>query len=275
MAKLTLSDVTSGNGSSLISTINANSALIETAMEKTLSRDGTSPNEMDVDLDMNSQRIINLPEPSSGTEPLRLQDYNTALSGGTITAGAPTNAHYVTMSTNSGLSDERVLTAGDGLTLTDGGAGSTATLAVGAGTGLTVAADAIGLTDMTAYTLKGRNAGTTGAASDISITGLTEKTSITGNDLFLIQDSAASNAFKKVKASSLRIPAEYCLYRAPGTALVGNTAAVYDWSGTAASANMTKFWWDGRIERTANLVQWSVAWTPNPAGTGDTFLELI
>ena len=44
--------------------------------------------------------------------------------------GAPTDAKYVTLSTNSTLSDERVLTAGTGIDLTDGGAGSTATLSV-------------------------------------------------------------------------------------------------------------------------------------------------
>lgn len=129
MAKLTLSDVTTGNGSSLVSTINANSLATETALENTLSRDGTSPNEMNADFDMNSNRILNLPEPSSGQEPLRLQDYNTLLSGGTVTAGAPTNAQYLTLATNTSLSLERVLTAGAGVTFTDAGAGSTLTIA--------------------------------------------------------------------------------------------------------------------------------------------------
>ena len=43
--------------------------------------------------------------------------------------GAPTDAQYITLATNGTLSNERVLTAGSGITLTDGGAGSTLTIA--------------------------------------------------------------------------------------------------------------------------------------------------
>lgn len=59
MAKLTLTDVTD-NGIDLDTNINANNALIEAAVENTLSRDGTSPNTMSVNIDMNSNRITNL-----------------------------------------------------------------------------------------------------------------------------------------------------------------------------------------------------------------------
>lgn len=83
MAKLTLSDVGNigGNPTSAASTINANAALIETALENTLSRDGTSPNEMNANLDMNSNSILNLPAPQSDTEPLRLQDLASFIGG--------------------------------------------------------------------------------------------------------------------------------------------------------------------------------------------------
>ena len=43
--------------------------------------------------------------------------------------GAPTNAEYVVISLNGTLTNERVLTAGTGITLTDAGAGSTLTVA--------------------------------------------------------------------------------------------------------------------------------------------------
>jgi len=60
MAKLSLTDLASlANESSAMAAINANSALIETAMENTLSRDGASPNTMEANLDMNSNRIFN------------------------------------------------------------------------------------------------------------------------------------------------------------------------------------------------------------------------
>lgn len=69
MDKLTTSDLTSlQNETAAISTINANFALVETAIEKTLSRDGTSPNTMSANLDMNSNRVTNLPLPVSATE---------------------------------------------------------------------------------------------------------------------------------------------------------------------------------------------------------------
>jgi hypothetical protein len=75
MAKLTLTDLASlANQQSAINQINTNSEAIEEALEKTLSRDGTSPNEMEADLDMNSNRILNLPEAVDDTEPVRLGD---------------------------------------------------------------------------------------------------------------------------------------------------------------------------------------------------------
>jgi len=58
MAKLTTIDVTSGYAST--TALNNNFALIETALENTLSRDGTSPNSMSADLDMNSHGILNV-----------------------------------------------------------------------------------------------------------------------------------------------------------------------------------------------------------------------
>ena len=66
MAKLTLTDIAGGYG--LITTYNNNNALIEAALENTLSRDGTSPNTMSVNLDMNSNRIVNLTDPTGAQD---------------------------------------------------------------------------------------------------------------------------------------------------------------------------------------------------------------
>jgi hypothetical protein len=49
--------------------------------------------------------------------------------------GAPTNANYIVTATNASLTNERVLTAGSGISLTDGGAGSTLTIAATGGGG--------------------------------------------------------------------------------------------------------------------------------------------
>lgn len=75
MPKLTLADLQNlENQQTAVNVVNNNSDLIEAALENTLSRDGTSPNEMNADFDMNSYRILNLPEPVSDTEPVRFVD---------------------------------------------------------------------------------------------------------------------------------------------------------------------------------------------------------
>jgi hypothetical protein len=77
VAKLTLSDLSSlTNEASAIAVINANNALIEAALENTLSRDGTSPNSMDSNFDMNSYRIQNLPAAVGSTEPVRKAEFD-------------------------------------------------------------------------------------------------------------------------------------------------------------------------------------------------------
>lgn len=77
MAKLTLNDLANlSSETAAVNSINNNSALIEIAMEKTLSRDGTSPNEMNSTLDMNSFRIINLPAATSANEPVRKAEFD-------------------------------------------------------------------------------------------------------------------------------------------------------------------------------------------------------
>jgi len=58
MAKLSLTDIAAGYLSTTV--INANNALLEAALENTLSRDGTSPNTMSATLDMNSNTISNV-----------------------------------------------------------------------------------------------------------------------------------------------------------------------------------------------------------------------
>lgn len=56
--------------------------------------------------------------------------YANNFTGGGGTSFAPIDAHYVVMSLDGDLTDERVLTAGDGIDLVNGGAGGNATLSV-------------------------------------------------------------------------------------------------------------------------------------------------
>lgn len=85
MTKITLTNLANlQNETTAVATINANNDAIEAASDNFLSRDGTSPNTMAASLDMNSSRIVNLPAPITGQEPLRLIDANTLNGGGTI-----------------------------------------------------------------------------------------------------------------------------------------------------------------------------------------------
>lgn len=59
MAKLVTSPVANFNIAGL-ATLEANMTAIEVAMEKTLSRDGTTPNQMEADLDLNDNDILNV-----------------------------------------------------------------------------------------------------------------------------------------------------------------------------------------------------------------------
>jgi hypothetical protein len=78
MAKVTRVTLTNlDNPSTAVSQINTNFANLQTAMDNTLSRDGTSPNTMLASLDMNSNRIINLPEPENDAEAARKVDVDT------------------------------------------------------------------------------------------------------------------------------------------------------------------------------------------------------
>lgn len=75
MAKVSIAPIANlQNESSAVGTINANFEAIQEAIEKTLSRDGTSPNALDAPLDANEQRIINLPTPVDYTDAARHGD---------------------------------------------------------------------------------------------------------------------------------------------------------------------------------------------------------
>lgn len=82
MAKLTLSDLANlQNETTAVSTINANNALIEAVSENFLSLDGTSPNSMGADLDLNDHQILNLPAAVDDTSPVRKAEFDEAVLG--------------------------------------------------------------------------------------------------------------------------------------------------------------------------------------------------
>ena len=105
MAKLTLTDLANlNNETSAVNTINTNNDSVETAIENTLSRDGTSPNTMSADLDMNSNQILNLPAPSADTDVVRKTELDSAVAdieAGIVTDGSITNAKLADISQNT------------------------------------------------------------------------------------------------------------------------------------------------------------------------------
>lgn len=84
MSKLVLNDIASGFQSNTAA--NTNNTLIETALENTLSRDGTSPNQMGANIDMNTYSVINLGAPANATAAARLQDISDSDATGAASA---------------------------------------------------------------------------------------------------------------------------------------------------------------------------------------------
>lgn len=64
---------------SAINTINNNVVTLANAFDNTLSRDGTSPNTMLSDLDMNNNQILNLPAATTDAEPVRKAEFDEAV----------------------------------------------------------------------------------------------------------------------------------------------------------------------------------------------------
>lgn len=92
MAKLILNNLVNlQNETTVVTAINSNNDAIEAAMDQAVFRNGSSPNQMNADFDMNSHRILNLPAPIFANDVVRLQDTTTLISG-LIPNGSITNA---------------------------------------------------------------------------------------------------------------------------------------------------------------------------------------
>lgn len=131
MAKLTLIDVANlQNESTVVTALKQNNDATEVALENTLSLDGTSPNQMKSNLDMNNYKVINLPDALTDQEPATYSQLQDAVSA--LNNGAVTQAQYVTISNDPTLINERALTGSTNISVTDGGANSTVTLDVNA-----------------------------------------------------------------------------------------------------------------------------------------------
>lgn len=72
------------NESAALSRLNTNLTNIRNQFDNTLSRDGSTPNVMEADLDLNGNQILNLPAATTSTEPVRKQEFDEALEALTV-----------------------------------------------------------------------------------------------------------------------------------------------------------------------------------------------
>lgn len=80
MSKITLTNLADlNNQNSVVTNINNNNTTLVNAFDNTLSRDGTSPNQMAANLDMNSYKIVNLAAPTNNADAVRFQDIGDAV----------------------------------------------------------------------------------------------------------------------------------------------------------------------------------------------------
>lgn len=105
MAKLTLTDLTSlANDTSAVNTINANNALIETAMDTAVFRTGATPNAMTADLDLGSNYLLNVKSPNNNTDGANKAYVDSLLSGTTDTGAAQLRVDLASTANTEGAS---------------------------------------------------------------------------------------------------------------------------------------------------------------------------
>lgn len=125
MSKITLNNLGDfPSFTSAATTINSNNDAIETAIDNTLSRDGTSPNTMGASIDMNSNRIINLPAPASANEPIRQADLTTTnvqyTAGTNISIGGTTISTVANPNFATSVTTPNLILAGTSITANTG-----------------------------------------------------------------------------------------------------------------------------------------------------------
>lgn len=107
MAKITIPNINADYASA--ASLNSAFDSIETAIENTLSRDGTAPNNMEVELDMSSNPINNLGAPQNSTSAARLQDVTGT---GTINIGRTIYTSYAALRLADPTLEQNVLVTG-------------------------------------------------------------------------------------------------------------------------------------------------------------------
>jgi hypothetical protein len=176
VAKLTLSDVS--NILTAAATLNNNNATLEAALENTLSRDGTAPNEMNADLDLNGNRIYNLADAVEGGDAVTFRQIEGVTAGLADLEDAVADAQTAATvaSTQSGIATTQA-----GVSTTQAGIATTAAATAVAATVNKVDLDGQNLTTASGWRTKlglggaavlnvGTGAGTVAAGNDARMT---------------------------------------------------------------------------------------------------------
>jgi hypothetical protein len=166
--------------------------------------------------------------------------------------GAPLGSAYVTIGTDAQLSSERSLTAGTGLSLTDGGAGSTATLAIKNNVVATISGSTF-----------------TGAITAVANGGITGSiTKLVGGTPFIT--SPSGNAVTVTTGSGGQIILSASISGGASTSAAGSTGQFQINNASAFSAS-AQFTYDSTNNRAvAGINGFEIS---NPAGTFGTVLK--
>lgn len=244
MTKVVLYDIVNlQNETTATNRMNDNSARIEAALNNAVSRDGTSPNAMLANLDMNSHRILNLPQATVTGEPLVfgedvevptfiVQDSEPAT---TFVEGS------LWVDSNSTNQDLYQLTSGAWVDTTVNIKGDQG-IQGPAGQDGTIAGDT-GATDNAVLTADGVG-GATLQATDVVID---DSDNITGvNDLTIGGDLSATGS---ITGSNLNGTAAVL---AGGQTLTGGFAGTSDNDGTKSTGTYTPVFTEGNLKRIVN-----------------------
>lgn len=237
MTKLVLNDLESlTNEQSALSTMAANNAATKTALENTLSRDGTSPNQMAANFDMNSFEILNLPEATDPTSPVRLQEIGNAHLYATeaIASAAAALTSQTAAATSATNSASSATASASSASAASTSASTATTQASAASTSATSAS-----TSASTATTQATNAATSASAASTSATAAASSATAAASSASAASTSATTASTQASNASTSATNAATSATNASNSAAtaVATIGDVYTWSTATTNSD--------------------------------------